>query len=152
MEVACGEHGEYVHKLVSSVNSGKCKAYRTNNSPKPSPSLDLTHHQKTVNGKDIKEIAGLESNGTIEGAPAGNGMTVLNLPASCTTSLLDSAESIEQTFGFPTNGWMQFWILLKRTFLSQMRDMVSVARRRMLSYLSYDFVDDILIIRLLIIY
>lgn len=27
MEVACGEHGECVHKLVMAVNNGKCNNY-----------------------------------------------------------------------------------------------------------------------------
>lgn len=46
-------------------------------------------------------------------------------PVTCTTSLLDSSESFTkkpQKAGFPTSGWKQFWILLKRTFRSILRD------------------------------
>lgn len=46
-------------------------------------------------------------------------------PVTCTTSLLDSNESFNkkpQHTGFPTSGWKQFWILLKRTFKSIIRD------------------------------
>lgn len=46
-------------------------------------------------------------------------------PVTCTTSLLDSSESFSKKpikTGFPTSGWIQFWILLKRTFKSILRD------------------------------
>jgi hypothetical protein len=130
MEVACGEHGECVHKLVCAVNNGKCNNYQ--------------HHQATLAAaqtvsNDIAkqllpqeqqtkspEMTVLMTNGVTKStSTGGNGAAVLSMPVSCTTSLLDSAESIEQKVGFPTNGWIQFWILLKRTFLSQIRDMVS---------------------------
>lgn len=42
-----------------------------------------------------------------------------------TTSLLDSNESVitlPNKGGFPTSGWAQFWILLKRAFLTIVRD------------------------------
>ncbi|XP_011183896.2 ATP-binding cassette sub-family G member 4 isoform X1 [Zeugodacus cucurbitae] len=45
--------------------------------------------------------------------------------AGCTTSLLDSHESVitlPNSSGFPTSGWTQFWILLKRSFVTIMRD------------------------------
>lgn len=121
MEVACGEHGECVHKLVMAVNNGKCANYQ--------------HHQATINAvqtvpndiakespqQETKSESALIPNGVLKQP---NGGTVINMPISCTTSLLDSAESIEQTVGFPTNSFTQFWILLKRIFLSQIRDMV----------------------------
>lgn len=122
MEVACGEHGECVEKLVTAVNNGKCNNYQhyqaitmaqaiANDIAKRSPPNEQAKPDTTV--------------AVPNGVAKGPGNTVLNMPVSCTTSLLDSAESIEQKVGFPTNGWIQFWILLKRTFLSQIRDMVS---------------------------
>lgn len=123
MEVACGEHGECMHKLVMAVNNGKCNNYQhyqatfaaaqalSNDIAKQSPPQEQTK----------SEDAPLIPNGVAKG-PVGT--AVINMPVSCTTSLLDSAESIEQQVGFPTSGWVQFWILLKRTFLSQIRDMV----------------------------
>ncbi|EFN78564.1 ATP-binding cassette sub-family G member 4 [Harpegnathos saltator] len=132
MEVACGEHGECVHKLVMAVNNGKCNNYQ--------------HHQaaiataQTVSNDIAKESpqeqtksegAALIPNGVAKPPP---GATMINMPVSCTTLLLDSAESIEQKVGFPTNGWVQFWILLKRTFLSQIRDM-TLTRVRLISHI-----------------
>ncbi|XP_077269349.1 ABC transporter expressed in trachea [Temnothorax americanus] len=136
MEVACGEHGECVHKLVMAVNNGKCNNYQ--------------HHQgaitaaQTVSNDIAKESpqeqtkpegAALIPNGV---AKPPTGATMINMPVSCTTSLLDSAESIEQKVGFPTNGWVQFWILLKRTFLSQIRDM-TLTRVRLISHVIVGF-------------
>lgn len=122
MEVACGEHGECVHKLVMAVNNGKCNNYQ--------------HHQAAISAaqtvsNDIAKESPQEQTKSEGAALIPNGVakppgtTMINMPVSCTTSLLDSVESIEQKVGFPTNGWVQFWILLKRTFLSQMRDMVN---------------------------
>lgn len=132
MEVACGEHGECVHKLVMAVNNGKCANYQ--------------HYQSTINAvqtvsNDIaKESPQQETKSETALIPNGvakqpNSGTVINIPISCTTSLLDSAESIEQKVGFPTNSWTQFWILLKRIFLSQIRDMVNI-----LIYICYSIV------------
>lgn len=121
MEVACGEHGECVHKLVMAVNNGKCNNYHqaaiaatqtvSNDIAKESP-------QEQTKSEGVALIP--------NGVAKPSGTTMINMPVSCTTSLLDSAESIEQKVGFPTNGWLQFWILLKRTFLSQIRDMVRI--------------------------
>lgn len=132
MEVACGEHGECVHKLVMAVNNGKCANYQ--------------HYQSTINAvqtvsNDIaKESPQQETKSETALIPNGvakqpNSGTVINIPISCTTSLLDSAESIEQKVGFPTNSWTQFWILLKRIFLSQIRDMVNI-----FTYMCYSIV------------
>lgn len=137
MEVACGEHGECVHKLVMAVNNGKCNNYQhhqaaiaasqtvSNDIAKQSPTQEQTK----------PEAGSLIPNGVAK--PAADG-TVINMPISCTTSLLDSAESIEQKVGFPTNGWVQFWILLKRTFLSQLRDM-TLTRTRLISHIIVGF-------------
>ncbi|XP_017879123.1 ATP-binding cassette sub-family G member 4 isoform X2 [Ceratina calcarata] len=133
MEVACGEHGECVHKLVMAVNNGRCANYQ--------------HHQgttainavQTVPNDIVKESPQQETKSETALIPNGvakqpNGGTVINMPISCTTSLLDSAESIEQQVGFPTNSFTQFWILLKRTFLSQVRDM-TLTRVRLISHI-----------------
>lgn len=121
MEVACGEHGECVHKLVMAVNNGKCnnyQHYQAGIAAAQTVSNDIAKESPQEQTKP--EGAALVPNGVAKPP----GATIINMPVSCTTSLLDSAESIEQKVGFPTNSWVQFWILIKRTFLSQMRDMV----------------------------
>lgn len=122
MEVACGEHGECVHKLVMAVNNGKCNNYQHHVAISAAQTVSNDIAKESPQEQTKSEGTTLIPNGV---AKPSTGTAVINMPISCTTSLLDSAESIEQKVGFPTNGWMQFWILLKRTFLSQMRDMVS---------------------------
>ncbi|OAD55232.1 ATP-binding cassette sub-family G member 4, partial [Eufriesea mexicana] len=102
MEVACGEHGECVHKLVMAVNNGKCANYQ--------------HHQAAINAVQ----------------------TVSNDIAKESPQQETNAESIEQKVGFPTNSCTQFWILLKRIFLSQIRDM-TLTRVRLISHIIVGF-------------
>ncbi|CAB0031859.1 unnamed protein product [Trichogramma brassicae] len=173
MEVASGEHGECVHKLVCAVNNGKCNNYQhyqtalvaaqalSNDIAKQPPTSPAGQQQQqqqpqqqdqtppsTNNGKELT-VAGVVGGGQAlvpNGVACGKAPTsssngtscVLSLPVSCTTSLLDSAESIEQKVGFPTNGWIQFWILLKRTFLSQCRDM-TLTKVRLISHIIVGF-------------
>ncbi|XP_043462541.1 ATP-binding cassette sub-family G member 4 [Leptopilina heterotoma] len=137
MEVASGEHGECAHKLVMAVNNGKCNNYQhyqatfaaahalSNEIAKQSSPQEQTKTDDTP----------LIPNGVAKGT---GGQAVVNMPVSCTTSLLDSAESIEQKVGFPTSSWLQFWILLKRTFLSQFRDM-TLTRVRLISHVIVGF-------------
>uniref|UniRef100_A0A182M9Z6 ABC transporter domain-containing protein n=1 Tax=Anopheles culicifacies TaxID=139723 RepID=A0A182M9Z6_9DIPT len=69
---------------------------------------------------------------------AGSTQTQTGCKATCTTSLLDSTESVsisvpKKQAGFPTSGWMQFWILLKRTMITIMRDQ-TLTQMRLLSH------------------
>ncbi|XP_058823806.1 ATP-binding cassette sub-family G member 1-like [Topomyia yanbarensis] len=72
------------------------------------------------------------------GASALGEASSTSLKPTCTTSLLDSTESVsiavpKKLTGFPTSGWMQFWILLKRTFITIMRDQ-TLTQMRLLSH------------------
>lgn len=121
MEVACGEHGECLNKLVMAVEDGKCNNYQKYQATFAA--------QKKIQSNDIEKLSVEFKNNDISlvnGTDKKINDTVVNMPiVSCNTTLLDSTESVEEIIGFPTNGWTQFWILLKRTFVSQMRDMVS---------------------------
>lgn len=76
-----------------------------------------------------------EGGGTISTT---GGPTTASSKPTCTTSLLDSTESVsievpKKMAGFPTSGWMQFWILLKRTFITIMRDQ-TLTQMRLVSH------------------
>lgn len=125
MEVACGEHGDYVQKLVVAVNAGRCSNIFQK--------FDL--HGKLISNDIAKATTPLKS--TCETLPVPNGYakTSLATPATCTTSLLDSAENLPQVekAGFPTSGLMQFWILLKRTISITLRDK-TLTRMRLVAH------------------
>lgn len=155
MEVASGDYGEAVHKLVMAVSSGKCINY--NNDLKTlAVAGAVTGNGATTISNDISKsnsspsklattttvamtaTAQISSNGKDqEFLKLTKGDTVINIPSNddalskakspgCTTSLLDSNESVAVTLprksGFPTSGLAQFWILLKRAFLTIIRD------------------------------
>lgn len=126
MEVACGEHGEYVQKLVVAVNAGRC---------------DNFWQKGDMNGKVISNDIAKENpplKAVCDSLPVPNGFakTPATTPAAnCTTSLLDSAENLPRTEknGFPTSGLMQFWILLKRTVYIILRDK-TLTRMRLVAH------------------
>lgn len=124
MEVASGEHGDCVQKLVMAVNGGKCNYLNWN------PAQPPNNNSQTPNVASPPEISDdiakeSQPNGNVSSTvpPAGSTLTV---PVTCATSLLDSDESLNKKHkhktGFPTSSWTQFYILLKRTFLTIMRD------------------------------
>ncbi|XP_068632893.1 ATP-binding cassette sub-family G member 4 isoform X1 [Battus philenor] len=137
MEVATGEHGEWVHKLVMAVNKGSCgRAQSSCSSSSSSAPQNCNFNNQTKN--NVKKVEALqividkptctvidmsEPNLSIEKQNVPNATNLA--PVTCTTSLLDSSESFTKKpikAGFPTSGWKQFWILLKRTFRSILRD------------------------------
>lgn len=111
------------------VNNGKCNNYQLHQAAFTATQMisnDIIKQSPSQEQKKPEVDNSIIPNGAVKtgSASGASGGVIVNMPVSCTTSLLDSAESIEQKVGFPTNGRTQFWILLKRTFLSQMRDMV----------------------------
>ncbi|GLH14789.1 Protein white [Gryllus bimaculatus] len=117
MEVACGEHGECIHKLVMAVNNSK-----SNNLNQKQLLAPNTHTMCVSNEIPKERSESLQHpNGM---AKTGNTGAISKYSVTCTTSLLDSDESltIGHSTGFPTSGYLQFYILLKRTFLSTLRD------------------------------
>ncbi|KAJ9595430.1 hypothetical protein L9F63_013389, partial [Diploptera punctata] len=114
MEVACGEHGECIPKLVMAVNNGKCN--------------NLIQQQLSATGTCIANDIVKDNSNKIVANGVGEHRTGKAVPVpgvTCTTLLLESDESLnnsKQKTGFPTSSFLQFYILLKRTFLSTMRD------------------------------
>ncbi|XP_016977586.1 ATP-binding cassette sub-family G member 4 isoform X1 [Drosophila rhopaloa] len=181
LEVASGEYGDAVPKLVEAVKSGACKKYSHKD-------YVLTLAQRSCNNDIIKGSGSGAENTTAtltledEKPPMENKQmerssvedpaelkppkletqqsqnsdcSVVNMPTTgvddscsfssskgthnavgsgsggpsavvgCMTSLLDSHESVvtlPSKTGFPTSGWTQFWILLKRSFRTILRD------------------------------
>ncbi|KAI7815553.1 ABC subfamily G member 4, partial [Rhyzopertha dominica] len=123
MEVACGEHGDYVQKLVSAVDAGRCNKY-----------LNYIGDTKAISNDIAKDTKPLKQPPTPEPMPNGYPPKTPTT-ATCTTSLLDSSENLPATekTGFPTSGWQQFWILLKRTTFIILRDKM-LTRMRLISH------------------
>ncbi|XP_014103249.2 ATP-binding cassette sub-family G member 1 isoform X2 [Bactrocera oleae] len=198
LEVASGEYGESVQKLVAAVKSGECKKFshkdygltavrgiandivkgdcnNSNSTSSNNPTLTATttltledekckmdelsttliskSHANPLNNPILETQQSQLSDCTvinlnIPNSNNDNGNSNSALPyscsfsskggqvaltgaaekaaaAGCTTSLLDSHESVvtlPNSSGFPTSGWTQFWILLKRSFVTIMRD------------------------------
>ncbi|KAL1506835.1 hypothetical protein ABEB36_006124 [Hypothenemus hampei] len=113
MEVACGEHGDYVQKLVVAVNSGRCNTVL-------SKALEASG-QKIISNDIAKETIQIKSSG--ESLVSEPGKTSGLIPPTCTTSLLDSSENLTQDkHGFPTSGFHQFLVLFSRSVCTIFRD------------------------------
>ncbi|KAJ8936937.1 hypothetical protein NQ314_012118 [Rhamnusium bicolor] len=88
MEVACGEHGDYVQKLVVAVNAGRCNKFST--------SPDHNRGNKMIANDIAKEITPIKPSDDTIAVPNGSVKTPIT-PATCTTSLLDSSENLPQS-------------------------------------------------------
>ncbi|ERL94443.1 hypothetical protein D910_11720 [Dendroctonus ponderosae] len=80
MEVACGEHGDYVQKLVVAVNAGRCNTAL-------SKALEATG-QKLIANDIAKETMPMKPNGECLNLPNGSSKNPGLVPPTCTTSLL----------------------------------------------------------------
>lgn len=108
--------------------------------PSSKPAMVTTATMTEETGSSVvTSTTAVGSNASTAG-PGSTGMplSVSSSKPTCTTSLLDSTESVsiavpKKLTGFPTSGWMQFWILLKRTFITIMRDQ-TLTQMRLLSH------------------
>nr|XP_027212133.1 ATP-binding cassette sub-family G member 1-like isoform X1 [Penaeus vannamei] len=121
MEVACGEYGEFTHKLTTAVRCGKCD----NLGPDNHLGVRAKQHVIAREPDDHREAGGggdpLNRGGG--GGDNRTGETRVNLSSTRHSLLASEDESIDDIpNSFPTSGWKQFVILFKRTFLSIIRD------------------------------
>lgn len=165
MEVASGEYGEAVHKLVMAVSTGKCVIYNhtiveeasgtsvvvvTNGSSNISNDISKSNSSPSKFVTAVVVTSADTSGDHQEPAKLIKGDTIIQMPkndepslkskstgATCLTSLLDSNESVvtlPNKGGFPTSGFAQFWILLKRAFLTIIRDQ-QLTQMRLVSHI-----------------
>lgn len=177
MEVACGEHGEAVYKLVTAMNNRKCNNFEqesllavekplnlstiaipSSSTSTTAPTSELTTtmvathivaHDSVVVDVDLVKNSNGRSEYTLINMNSSkadqNGSTLQQqIQPGPTTALLDSStESViimkrdshhkNHINGFPTSSWTQFWILLKRTFLTIVRDQ-TLTQMRLVSH------------------
>lgn len=164
MEVACGEHGEAVYKLVTAVNSGKyCNYHQANGQnsrtcliPTSNKILNsttnasydetievVTHDsvivdvdliRKATTSKQPNEYTVISVNSTKNRQENSNGATSSLLESSTeSVTSLRKDQHKNHINGFPTSSWTQFWILLKRTFLTIIRDQ-TLTQMRLVSH------------------
>lgn len=116
--------------ISSSASSSVCNALA---SGAPAAAAgDLTQVTVRMPGDTVIQMPNNETTTTLAVQElAGGGRSTLKKGSGSagapgvTTSLLDSNESVitlPNKGGFPTSGWAQFWILLKRAFLTIVRD------------------------------
>uniref|UniRef100_T1ITI8 ABC transporter domain-containing protein n=1 Tax=Strigamia maritima TaxID=126957 RepID=T1ITI8_STRMM len=118
MEIACGEYGEYVPKLVTAVNNGKCNNWNNCHEGTASSTKSL------ISNDIAKEI--MPESPEVTGAMAASDSRTVNGTLSCQTSLLSDPEKADymnsNCNSFATSCWTQFRIIFIRTFLSIIRD------------------------------
>lgn len=166
MEVASGEHGEAVYKLVNAVNNGKCSSYSQENvllsvvqpndkilnsivvatTSTVEPSCGIVTHDSVIvnvdliknssNFKPVNEYTrvNMTSSRTPNEQPQQSIGPTSSLLESSTESVISKKDSKHlYVNGFPTSSWTQFWILLKRTFLTIIRDQTLTQMRLVVS-------------------
>lgn len=167
MEVACGEHGEAVNKLVVAVNNAKSNSYnhqpialdtvisvvQTNDkiinsvtsvatsSIEPSSGI-MTHDSVIVDVDLIKNASHPNEFTSVHTLKDQHDFQQIGPSSMLLESSTESTESVLVTkkdahknhiSGFPTSSWTQFWILLKRTFLTIIRDQ-TLTQMRLVSH------------------
>lgn len=142
MEVASGEYGSAVPILVMGMTTHKNILLNENeigiqlqgiSSVSKNISNDIS--KKTVDQPKIRTKSlemdeytkSAKSDHTLINISNNDGLSSQNKISSevCTTSLLDSNDSVvtcPNKKTFPVSGWKQFWILLKRSFKTILRD------------------------------
>jgi ATP-binding cassette subfamily G (WHITE) protein 1 len=180
MEIACGEHGEAVYKLVTAMNNRKSMnnfgqdAMMSVEKPLNLSTIAIASSSGSTTTTTISNEAVANGNGPLAAHIVAHDSVVVDVDLvknsgraeytiinvnqtkieqngnnsqqiGPTTSLLDSStESVivmskkdthkNHINGFPTSSWTQFWILLKRTFLTIIRDQ-TLTQMRLVSHI-----------------
>nr|XP_002129068.1 ATP-binding cassette sub-family G member 4 isoform X1 [Ciona intestinalis] len=107
IEVASGEYGEVVPTLVQAVEAGKCEYY-------------TQHYEKASNSAIVSNSSSKEEDQWMKNGS----MSTLNgdKPELDNLKNIDSDAGVQACHTFNTNCFTQFYVLLKRTFISIVRD------------------------------
>lgn len=151
MEVATGEYGEAVSTLVAAITTNKARSRVVLTENENGIQLQGIPGVSKNIANDISKSPSDRPNALTNASPSkvvdddrsllkksNIDQTVINLSNDddtaapnkataeiCTASLLDSSDSVvslPNKNAFPTSGWKQFWILLKRAFKTILRD------------------------------
>jgi hypothetical protein len=135
MEVASGEHGDAVYKLVNAVNEGQSKNVAPQNcvvsvSNEKTVNTLLVNSSNETNGIAVHDSVIVDIDLVKQSSKSTSNNRLSLAMRQQELSLLESTESVVneekdhkvQIYAFPTSTWTQFWILLKRCFLQVMRD------------------------------
>ncbi|KAL9697521.1 hypothetical protein quinque_000962 [Culex quinquefasciatus] len=144
MEVACGEHGDWIDNLVTAVHEGKCEEYEQREPLGNGIAvlqLDSDDDHPQTDEFVTIELPSVSSGHAVSPSDTnGFGDTSLREQASTSKrlSLVESMESISPVRmkhykGFATSRWRQFWILLKRTVRTSLRD-TALTQMRVVSH------------------
>lgn len=155
IEVACGEHGDHIERLVQAIDNGKkdirtaadyaaikvrndilqvqnLKAILDKNEAANAISgkydENLTFNNSILKGNLVNDIAKEPPEPVISTNEKGDAMIELEKNDNCSTALLTA--DITSPERYPTSQLHQFFVVLKRTLLFNFRDWVSHQRKK----------------------
>lgn len=116
MEIACGDHGEAYFKLVTAMEirrsmlMGQSSPFAASPSDKVSQGTDPIENDVTLPKSTFKFIFDIPKDSEEK------------LTVAEPTLSPDIFSKLQRENKYPTSAWQQFWIILKRTLLSMLRD------------------------------
>lgn len=162
MEVVSGEHGDCLEKLVTALNNKEPINHQSQSSSTTNENNTQFNYDKNLNSNTTTVVemlnetlqkpsikistTDLQDNTTTIVIPENNDKSTiegsLRIESMYSSSLLNESDDVEacrkkdklDKYTFTTSSWVQFRILLKRTFISIVRDK-TLTQMRLLSHI-----------------